>query len=111
MVCLDPQGQKTGSCVLQRGGAKLNEKVEKKKEAGTELKHEQKVNNSVTIGILIFGLLGLWRSKDTSKRVEELVPLFAHFTVPVRPGRSFKRQKSVAKRRNNITQTNYRRTG
>lgn len=89
----------------------VNEKVEKKKEAGTELKHEQKVNNSVTIGILIFGLLGLWRSKDTSKRVEELVPLFAHFTVPVRPGRSFKRQKSVAKRRNNITQTNYRRTG
>jgi hypothetical protein len=76
-----------------------------------QFKYDKKVNNSVTIGIFTFELFGLWQTKTAREKVQILVALFAKYTVPIRPNRTHKRKKSVAKRRNLVTTTNYRQTG
>jgi hypothetical protein len=74
-------------------------------------KYTKKVNNSVTIGIFTFELFGLWQATTVREKVQVLVTLFAKYTVPIRPNRTYKRKKTLAKRRNLVTTTNYRQTG
>lgn len=88
----------------------VNERVTEKKTEKPP-KHNKKVNNSVTIGIFTFELLGLWRTTKVHETVNRLVILFAQYSVPIRPNRTYPRKKSLAKRRNLVTTTNYRQTG
>ena len=91
----------------------VNERVKEhtitQKAKGKDVKHEQKVNDNVSIGILKPLLFTLWITPDITKLVDLLVLQFAKSTVPIRKNRSFKRKKSLAKRRNLTTQTNFRR--
>ena len=91
----------------------VNEQVEKRKTAqtakGKEVKYEQKVNDNVSIGILKPLLFTLWITPNITEIVNRLVLQFTKSTVPIRKNRTPKRKKSLAKRRNLTTQTNYRR--
>ena len=89
----------------------VNQKVETNISNGKEYKHDQKVNDNVTIGILKIHLFSLLSKPQSSEKILDLIPIFAKYTEPIRPNRTNKRQKSLAKRRNLITQTNYRRAG
>lgn len=89
----------------------VNEKIEKKKQEAVIYKFDQKINDNVTIGILKKDLFALFISPNIEDKILFLIQNFAKFTEPIRPNRTNKRQKSIAKRRNLITQTNFRRAG
>ncbi len=87
----------------------VNQKIETNTAKGKEYKHSQKINENVTIGILKPQLFPFWNQPISTHKIQELVLIFAKYLEPVRPNRTNKRVKSLAKRRNITTQTNYRR--
>jgi hypothetical protein len=74
-----------------------------------ERKYDYSINKSVTIAMFKEKIMTIFISKEPEKIVEELVRLFCKYTEPIRPNRHYKRTKSLAKRRNLFTQTNYKR--
>ncbi len=84
----------------------VNQKV---KESTRPIKYEQKVNKNVALGLLKTKIISLFLVEEPEKIIEELVILFAKNKIPVIPTKqTSKRQKSLAKRRNLVTQNNYR---
>ena len=88
----------------------VNEEVKEKAIMGKPLnKYEQKVNKNVALGILKTKIITLFLVQEPEQIIEELVILFAKNKIPVIPNKqTSKRQKSLAKRRNLVTQNNYR---
>ena len=89
----------------------VNQKLEQNNAIGKEYKHPQKINDNVTIGILKPQLFALFSNPQNEHNISSLILLFAKYTQPIRPNRNNKRYQSLAKRRNLITQINYRRAG
>lgn len=89
----------------------VNQKVESKTQNGFQYKHLQKVNDNVTIGILKPQLFALLNKPQCSHNINTLILAFAKYAEPIRPNRIIQRRKSLAKRRNLTSQTNYRRAG
>jgi len=87
----------------------VNQKIEGKINSGFIYKYDQKVNDNVTIGILKPLLFTLFFNKQSNDNINNIILVFAKYTEPIRPKRVYKRRKSLAKRRNMTTQTNYRR--
>jgi hypothetical protein len=84
----------------------INEQV---KENIKPNKYEQKVNKNVALGLLKTKIITLFLVEEPEQIIEDLVILFAKNKIPVIPNKqTSKRQKSLAKRRNLITQNNYR---
>lgn len=79
------------------------------KESTRPIKYEQKVNKNVALGLLKTKIITLFLVEEPEEIIEELVILFAKNKIPVIPNKqTSKRQKSLAKRRNLVTQNNYR---
>ncbi len=74
-----------------------------------DCKYDYSTNKSISIAIFKEKIMTIFLSKNPKKIVQELIILFAKYKEPIRPNRHYKRTKSVAKRRNIITQTNYKR--
>jgi IS4 transposase len=89
----------------------VNQKVQDNTNSGFIYKYDQKVNDNVTIGILRPQLFTLFFNPQSNDNINALIQSWAKYTEPIRPNRTNKRIKSLAKRRNLTTQTNYRRAG
>jgi hypothetical protein len=89
----------------------VNQKIIEKKAQGKIYKYDQKINDNVTIGILKPRILSLFMDENTKTAVQFLIQNFAQYTEPIRPNRTNLRKKSLAKKRNLYTQTNFRRAG
>lgn len=82
----------------------INEQV---KENIKPNKYEQKVNKNVALGLLKTKIITLFLVQEPKQIIEELVILFAKNKIPLIPNKqTSKRQKSLAKRRNLVTQHN-----
>lgn len=77
------------------------------------MKHSYSININVSIGILRHQLFNIWGApiEQLESLFNELISLFSKNVVPVRPNRAFTRKKSIAKRRNLFTTSNFRRSG
>lgn len=83
-----------------------NSEIKQKKQK----KHKQAVNNNVAIGLMRNKIMTLFLSRKPEIIIKELITLFAQYKESVRPNRKWwKRNRSLAKRRNLVTQTNYKR--
>lgn len=89
----------------------VNQNITESTAAGIEYKHPQKINQNVTIGILRPMLFNLFYKPINEQNIQNLIQVFAQYTEPIRQKRKYKRTQSIAKRRNNFTQMNYRRAG
>ena len=83
----------------------VNEQVIESKKC----KHKQKVNKNVALGVLKPKIMTLFLVQQPEKIIEELIKCFARNKVPtienkIRPPR----KKNIAKRRNLVTQKNYK---
>jgi len=84
----------------------INEQV---KEEKSKCKHEQKVNKNVAIGVLKPKLITLFLVPESKQIIEELIRCFVRNKLPkVNNKEKPPRKKSLAKRRNLVTQTNYK---
>lgn len=73
-------------------------------------KYKQVINNNVAIGLMRNKIMPLFLTENPEIIVKELITLFTQHKESYRPNRKWtKRNKSLAKRRNLVTQTNYKR--
>jgi len=83
----------------------VNQQVEEKEEP----QNEQKINKNVAIGILKWKIITLFLLENSERIIVELVTVFAQNKIPkVENKERPPRNKSLAKRRNLVTQKNYR---
>jgi hypothetical protein len=83
----------------------VNQQVEEKEKP----QNEQKVNKNVAIGILKWKIIILFLLENPEQIIVELVVVFAQNKIPkVENKEKPPRNKSLAKRRNLVTQKNYR---
>jgi hypothetical protein len=83
----------------------VNQQVEEKEEP----QYEQKINKNVAIGILKWKIITLFLLENPEQIIVELVVVFAQNKIPkVKDKKKPPRNKSLAKRRNLVTQKNYR---
>jgi hypothetical protein len=79
-------------------------------EQTTNCEHEYQVNTNVTTGIFRHKIISLFLTKRPRKIIKELLRIFVKKRIPkIKNKKSQPRKKSIAKRRNLITQTNFKR--
>lgn len=84
----------------------VNEQV---RDTTIPIKHKQKVNKNVALGVLKPKIISLFLVQEPKEIIQKLVLYFTKNTIPIIPNKPKpKRQKSLAKRRNWVIQRNYR---
>jgi hypothetical protein len=72
--------------------------------------HEYQVNTNVATGIFRHKIMGLFLAKRPKKIIQDLLRIFVKKRIPkIKNKKSQPRKKSIAKRRNLITYTNFKR--
>ena len=88
----------------------VNEAQQTVDETTTHCEHEYQVNNNVATGILKNKIMTLFLTHEPEQIVQKLITLFVQNRQPKRLNKQPpKRTKSLAKRRNLVTQANFRR--